>query len=164
MGLLHSIRQWMDSTFGLLAVIRRGVYVAGRRRRGGQTAARVDGGDEERALLPQQFDGHDGQGAGIDFGKTGLLHGYDVHRILRASDTRHLATALARLRSDPLAGEPTCVALEDLTRLFVVGSPPLGAKMAGEAEALVGSPEEVTASTQALAEELVSALSDEFEG
>ena len=84
---------------------------------------------------------------------------HDIYRLLSAIPTDVLATRLRSLSEDPLAGAVTFEALRMLEDLFVLGSPPVGAKMAGEAEALVGEPAIVEGSVIELARDLIEALS-----
>jgi len=82
---------------------------------------------------------------------------YDAYRILVAIPTRELATALARLREDDLAGAVTEAALEYLADMFGAADG-LGSTMAGRAEELVGDPAVVSAACAALAGDLLAAV------
>jgi hypothetical protein len=83
---------------------------------------------------------------------------HDIYRLLVAIPTDQLATALARLKSDPLAGEVTRQALELLRDLFAAGPNALGPMMAGRAERDIGDPAIAAASSAALAADLITAL------
>lgn len=85
---------------------------------------------------------------------------HDVYRLLVAFPTLELATALARLRRDELAGPVTVQAVGFLAELFADSPVALGAMMAGRAEAGVGSPDTVAASAAVLAGDLIAALSE----
>jgi hypothetical protein len=82
---------------------------------------------------------------------------HDIYRLLVATPTEALAAKLATLREDALAGAVTTTALGHLRDMF---SEPdgLGSTMAGRAEALVGNPEFVAASSAALTEDLLTSL------
>lgn len=82
---------------------------------------------------------------------------HDIYRLLVATPTDVLARRLDELRDDELAGPATAVALGHLQELFLAPDH-LGAIMAGRAEALVGNPEVVAASTAALAGDLLQSL------
>jgi hypothetical protein len=83
---------------------------------------------------------------------------HDLFRLLRAVAAVPVATSLGRLREDPIAGPVTIQALAWLQTLC--GSPEaLIPKMAGRAEALVGSPTDVAAAMWALAQDLLERLS-----
>lgn len=75
---------------------------------------------------------------------------HDIYRVLLATDTEALGDRLAELAVDELAGPATMLALGWLRSLFATPDA-LGAVMAGRAEALVGNPAVVSASTAALA-------------
>lgn len=81
---------------------------------------------------------------------------HDIYRLL-TGPTAQLAERLDSLRRDDLAGDSTAEALQFLAALFSVPDA-LGAVMAGRAEIAVGSPEVVSASTAALAADLLDAL------
>lgn len=82
---------------------------------------------------------------------------YDVYRLLVAIPTDELATALARLLADDLAGDVTSAARDFLARLFGAADG-VGAVMAGRAEELVGDPAVVAAACAALAGDLLAAV------
>jgi hypothetical protein len=83
---------------------------------------------------------------------------HDIYRLLVATSTLELAARLQVLRADDLAGSVTEQALTLIDRLFrTPGS--VGATMAGRAEALLGDPEVVAASTAALVGDLLSVVS-----
>lgn len=83
---------------------------------------------------------------------------HDLYRLLVAIPTEELAAGLARLRSDPLAGDVTTQALELLRRLFADGADAPGSLLAGRAEQDVGDPEVVAAAVAMLAADLLDAL------
>jgi hypothetical protein len=84
---------------------------------------------------------------------------HDLYRLLVAVPTGEIATALRGLRTDPLAGDTTQRAIELLSELFAAGPQALGSTMAGRAEQGIGDPTAVSASTAALAADLITALS-----
>lgn len=95
-------------------------------------------------------------------GQHGRLNDKDAHdcyRLLVGASTEELAASFVGLRSDPVAGAVTRVALEHLMRLFAGGADALGSRMAGRAEAGVGVPEVVAASVATLAADLLACLS-----
>lgn len=89
---------------------------------------------------------------------------HDVYRLLVAIPTRDLATSLRRLSRDELAGKVTMAAIRLLADLFVHGSPPPGARMAGQAEAAVGQPAVVEAAASTLASDLFAQVQDLADG
>jgi hypothetical protein len=83
---------------------------------------------------------------------------HDVYRLLVATETLTLASALAELRGSELAGSVTKEAMTYLEQLFAPGPEALGATMAGRAEELLGSAPVVSAAVATLAADLVAAL------
>lgn len=83
---------------------------------------------------------------------------HDVYRLLVATETHVLASALAELQGSELAGSVTREAIGYLEQLFAPGPEALGAMMAGRAEELLGSPPVVSAAVATLAADLVAAL------
>jgi hypothetical protein len=83
---------------------------------------------------------------------------HDVYRLLVAMPTESLAADIQGLLSDPLASDVTHQAIEYLAKLFAAGPRSLGSLMAGRAETAVGDPAVVSASSAALAGDLVDAL------
>ncbi len=86
---------------------------------------------------------------------------HDLYRLLVATPTNELATALQRLRDDALAGETTRHALELLHMLFADGPEALGSMMAGRAEQGIGDPLVVSTSAATLAADLFATLRTE---
>jgi hypothetical protein len=84
---------------------------------------------------------------------------HDIYRLLVATDTVALASALAQLQVSELAGSVTNEAIVYLEQLFALGPNALGATMAGRAEELIGNAPVVSAAVAALAADLVAALS-----
>lgn len=82
---------------------------------------------------------------------------YDVYRLLVTIPTQLLATALASLLVDDLAGRVTREALDYLAHLFRQADS-VGSIMAGRAEELVGDPAVVAAASAALASDLLVAV------
>jgi hypothetical protein len=82
---------------------------------------------------------------------------HDIYRLLVAVSTEALTATLAALREDTLAGAATTTAIGHLRDMFSAPDA-LGATMAGQAEALVGDPEFVAASSAALTEDLLKSL------
>jgi hypothetical protein len=83
---------------------------------------------------------------------------HDVYRLLVAIPTDDLATSLRKLTRDSLAGKVTKDAIELLSVLFIEGSRPAGARMAGQAELTVGEPAVVAAAAFELARDLFTAI------
>ena len=83
---------------------------------------------------------------------------HDVYRLLRATETVTLATALAELQGNELAGSVTDEAIVYLERLFAAGPEALGAMMARRAEELFGNAAVVSAAVAILAADLLAAL------
>jgi hypothetical protein len=83
---------------------------------------------------------------------------HDVYRLLLATETVTLATALAELQGNELAGSVTDEAIAYLEQLFAAGPEALGAMMAGRAEELVGNAAVVSAAVAILAADLLAAL------
>jgi hypothetical protein len=83
---------------------------------------------------------------------------HDVYRLLVATDTVALASALAELQGSDLAGSVTNEAIAYLEQLFAPGPDALGAVMAGRAEELLGNAAFVSAAVATLAADLVSVL------
>lgn len=83
---------------------------------------------------------------------------HDIYRLLVAVPTGVLAQRLSVLRRDAVAGEATERAVQFFADLFCHEGA-MGATMAGRAEVAVGSPATVSASTAALAADLIEALS-----
>lgn len=86
---------------------------------------------------------------------------HDIYRLLMAIPTNDLASSLRVLAGDPIAGPVTRTAIQLLRRLFINGSPPVGAHMAGQAEQFVGEPEVVTAAVMALSRDLLDVVEAE---
>lgn len=82
---------------------------------------------------------------------------HDIYRLLLATDAETLGDRLAQLAGDDLAGPATMVAIGHLRSLFDTPGA-LGSVMAGRAEALVGDPAVVSASTAALAADVLAHL------
>ena len=85
---------------------------------------------------------------------------HDVYRLLVAVPTADLVASLRTLASDPLAGDVTRVAIKLLSALFIEGSPPVGARMAGQAESTVGEPAVVAAASVELARDVFTEIGD----
>ena len=83
---------------------------------------------------------------------------YDVYRLLVAVSTQELASAVARLLADDLAGGVTKAALDFLAVQFG-DADSVGSVMAGRTEELVGDPDVVAAACAALVGDLLAALS-----
>jgi hypothetical protein len=83
---------------------------------------------------------------------------HDVYRLLVAVPTERLASKLAQLRTDDLAGPVTEQALTFLAELFAAGADAPGSAMAGRAEEGIGDPAIVSAAAAALADDLVGAV------
>jgi len=83
---------------------------------------------------------------------------HDIYRLLRAMETAPLATALAKLGGNELAGSVTDEAIVYLKQLFADGPEALGSVMAGRAEELFGNSAVVSASVATLATDLLAAL------
>ena len=84
---------------------------------------------------------------------------HDVYRLLVATPTGPLATAIQTLQGDPLAGEVTRDAMLLLEEHFAVGPQALGPIMAGRAEEGIGDPAVVAAALAALTADLLAAMS-----
>jgi hypothetical protein len=82
---------------------------------------------------------------------------HDIYRLLVAVSPRRSRQRLTALREDTLAGAVTTTAIGHLRDMFSTPDA-LGATIAGQAEALVGDPEFVAASSAALAEDLLKSL------
>jgi hypothetical protein len=82
----------------------------------------------------------------------------DVYRLLVATDTVALASALADLQGNVLAGSVTDEAIVYLEQLFAPGAHALGAMMAGRAEELIGDAPVVSAAVATLAADLLAGL------
>jgi hypothetical protein len=82
---------------------------------------------------------------------------HDIYRLLVGVSTEALAAKLATLREVALAGAVTTTAIGHLRDMFSAPDA-LGARMAGQAAALVGDPEFVAASSAALTEDLLKSL------
>jgi hypothetical protein len=82
---------------------------------------------------------------------------HDIYRLLRAVPAAEVIEGFARLRADEASGPSTAWALDGLRRLAGDPDAPL-CLMAGRAEALVGSPEDVAAATWALVAGVLDAL------
>jgi hypothetical protein len=83
---------------------------------------------------------------------------HDLYRVLVATSTGDLATDLAALLDDDVAGETTAQAVEFLRDLFAAGPDAVGSMMAGRAEEGVGEPATVALQVTVLAADLLSAL------
>jgi hypothetical protein len=83
---------------------------------------------------------------------------HDVYRLLVATETDALASALAGLQGNELAGSVTNEAIGYLDELFAPGPEAPGAMMAGRAEELIGSAPVASAAVATLAADLVAAL------
>ncbi len=83
---------------------------------------------------------------------------HDVYRLLVAVDTPVLVQLARVLLAHPLSAEVTREAIGHLGALFAAGPDARGSAMAGEAEAGVGDPDVVAASTAALAADLLDAI------
>ena len=77
-----------------------------------------------------------------------------------AIPTDDLAASMRKLASDSLAGEVTKIAIKLLAALFIEGSPPAGARMAGQAELTVGEPAMAAAGFFQLARDLFIEMGD----
>lgn len=83
---------------------------------------------------------------------------HDIYRLLVAISTSQLANALHLLTNDELAGAVTTQALTFLDDMFAAGASATGSQMAGRAEEGVGEPAVVSASCDALASDLLTAV------
>ena len=83
---------------------------------------------------------------------------HDIYRLLVAISTEQLATVIARLLSDELAGDVTAQAMTYLQELFAEGPAALGAQMAARAEEGVGDPDVTAQASAALAADLLVAI------
>ena len=81
----------------------------------------------------------------------------DVHRLLRAIQTKSLAADLRTLGNDPRSAEVTSEAIDHLRTLFAEAAAQ-GSQMAARAATPLEDPEVVAASSAALASDLLSAL------
>jgi hypothetical protein len=85
---------------------------------------------------------------------------HDIYRLLVAIPSTQLASAINRLRRDPLAGPVTERGVHLLEQLFVTGPDAVGSMMAGRAEEGVGDPAIVSASVTALARALLDEVKE----
>lgn len=83
---------------------------------------------------------------------------HDVYRLFVAVGLETFVSGVARLQDDPLSSLVTEQALGFLRDLFAAAPDALGCVMAGDAERIVGDPEGVAASVNALAVDLLDAL------
>ncbi|TPW71595.1 hypothetical protein [Schumannella sp. 10F1B-5-1] len=86
---------------------------------------------------------------------------HDIYRILIAIETDVLARSIEALRADETCSEVVTVALQHLGAYFAADVSSAGNTMAGAAEAELGDPAQVAASTHLLAVDLFEALSDD---
>ena len=84
---------------------------------------------------------------------------HDIYRLLVATDATTIATRLAELAHDELAGPATRLAVGYLRELFSDATA-LGPTMAGRAEELVGDPVVVSASAALLAGDVLAAFQE----
>ncbi|WP_072807526.1 hypothetical protein [Rhodococcoides yunnanense] len=84
---------------------------------------------------------------------------HDLYRLLIASETTSVAKNFARLLAEPVSARATKEALVALKTLFGDGPEATGSMMAGRAEAGIGDPQMVAASSAALADELLKEIS-----
>ena len=82
---------------------------------------------------------------------------HDVYRLLRSTDDVELSQTLATLSHDDRTGDTTARALEYLAELFTDPTS-VGSRMAGDAERVVGNPDQVAAGCSALTLDLLEAL------
>ncbi len=83
---------------------------------------------------------------------------HDIYRLLVAVPTTTLASRIAHLLSDDLAGAVTNQAVTYCEDLFAGGPEAPGSFMAGRAEEGVGDPSTVSASVAILAQDLLAAI------
>ena len=82
---------------------------------------------------------------------------HDVYRLLQSTDTEALSQTLAALLHDDRTADATARALEYLAELFTDPTS-VGSRMAGDAERVVGNPDQVAAACSALTLDLLEAL------
>jgi hypothetical protein len=99
----------------------------------------------ERIAVPRRLDAKDA---------------HDVYRLLVAVSTDALAASLTDLSRDEISGPVTREAVDQLTALFATGADAPGARLAGQAEELVGDPKQVALAASMLAEDLTTALAE----
>jgi hypothetical protein len=83
---------------------------------------------------------------------------HDIYRLLMSTDTCDMTSLLRELLADPLSGNVTFEALAILAEHFATGPQATGSWMAGGAETIVGSPEEVSRTVATLATDLIAAV------